>query len=146
MAVKTFWRLLPITIITIIGIKESSTPKNVEKLTKGVTNSNKIETDVNSTNKIDVEEICLKVDQSFSEMDWPRNLFIPTWISRLEILAKIAERVITNPKTPIRSTDVEFESKSKNKYDKIAGTNSAMKRPTIFLEIELNVLHYRFNT
>tara|TARA_B110001454_G_C12575107_1_gene373613 strand:+ start:575 stop:694 length:120 start_codon:yes stop_codon:yes gene_type:complete len=38
------------------------------------------------------------------------------------------------------SIDEEFESTSKNKYDKIAGTNSAMKRLTIFLEIEVNAL------
>ena len=114
-AVKTFWRLLPITIIAIIGMKESSTPKNVEKLTKGVTKSNRIETDVNNTNKIDAVEICLKLDQWFSDTDLPRNRFIPTWISILEIFAKIAESVMTRPKTPIMSADEELEIISKNK-------------------------------
>ena len=99
--IKILLRLLPITIIEIIGMKTSLMSNNSRKFTNGFRKISSIKIEVNSTNKVEALEICLKLDQWFSDTDFPRYLFIPTWISIFEIFAKSVENVIMNPIIPI---------------------------------------------
>ena len=61
--IKILLRLLPITIIEIIGMKTSLMSNNSRKFTNGFRKISSIKIEVNSTNKVEALEICLKLDQ-----------------------------------------------------------------------------------
>jgi len=72
-------------------------------------------TDVKRTKIIEVNEIFLNSGQSCSENDFPRKVFIPVGILKLDRIAKIIDMESSVDIIPISAVSTKFEARIQKK-------------------------------